>query len=167
MQVYKNFLEKNDFQDLIAFFKSNQVPWYFNHVVDKEHLDVNATQNFQFTHIMYNDHRVRSDFFDLLTPIFIKINPLSIIRVKANLVTKTSKIVEHGMHVDYVNPNTKITTGIFYLNTNNGYTKFQNGKKVKSVANQFVEFDSALKHTGTTCTDEERRMVINFNYIKK
>jgi len=167
MQIYKDFLKKEDFDDIIAFFKSNKIPWYFNHVVNKEDLNPKASQNFQFTHILYSDHNVRSDFFDLLTPIFLKINPLSIIRVKANLVPKTSKIVEHGMHVDFENPNIKITTGIFYLNTNNGYTKFEDGKKIKSTQNQFIEFDSTLKHTGTTCTDEERRMVINFNYIKK
>ena len=38
------------------------------------------------------------------------------------------------------------------------------GKKIKSEENKYVEFDSSLKHTGTTCTDQKRRVVINFNY---
>jgi hypothetical protein len=59
-------------------------------------------------------------------------------------------------------PEVKINTGILYINTNNGYTKFKNGKKIKSKKNQYVEFDSKLEHTGSTCTDEDRRIVINF-----
>ena len=65
------------------------------------------------------------------------------------------------MHIDQI----KGTTGILYINTCNGYTKFENGKKVKSVENTYVEFDSTLKHTGTTCTDTDRRLVLNINYI--
>ena len=51
-----------------------------------------------------------------------------------------------------------------YLDNSNGYTKFKNGKKIKSEENKYVEFDSSLKHTGTSCTDKKRRVVINFNY---
>ena len=58
------------------------------------------------------------------------------------------------------------TTAIFYLNSNNGYTEFEDGTKVESVANRFVSFPSTLKHRGTSCTDENVRVVINFNYFK-
>ena len=60
-----------------------------------------------------------------------------------------------------------MTTAIYYLNTNNGFTKFENGDKVNSVANRMVIFDSNLKHTGTSCTDAHARMLINFNYYTK
>ena len=43
--------------------------------------------------------------------------------------------------------------------------KFEDGTKVPSVANTFVTFPSDIKHTGTTCTDQKFRSVINFNYI--
>jgi len=164
MQVYKNFIDQVRFDDLVAIMSSPQFAWYYNPVLDKEDLDPNVKQNFQFTHTFFNFNRVQSEYFDLLTPIFIKIKPIALVRVKANLLLNTDKIVEHGMHVDFKNP--KVTTGIFYINTNNGYTKFENGKKIKSIQNQYVEFDSQLKHTGTSCTDAEKRLVINFNYIK-
>jgi len=38
--------------------------------------------------------------------------------------------------------------------------------KVESVANRLVEFDSNLEHTGSSCTDENIRVVINLNYFK-
>jgi hypothetical protein len=28
-----------------------------------------------------------------------------------------------------------------------------------------VIFDSNIKHAGITCTDEKRRVVVNFNYL--
>jgi len=166
MQVYKNFIDKIKFDDLAAVMSSHQFSWYYNNIVRKETLSSNLTQNqnFQFTHTFYNFHRIQSDYFDLLTPIFEKIKPLALLRVKANLLTPTNKILEHGMHVDFTS--SKVTTGIFYINTNNGYTKFENGKKIKSIQNQYVEFNSQLKHTGTSCTNAEKRLVINFNYIK-
>ena len=55
-------------------------------------------------------------------------------------------------------------TSVFYVNTNNGGTIFQNGKKTKSKANRLVEFDSHQKHAAVDCTDQKVRVVINFNY---
>ena len=65
--------------------------------------------------------------------------------------------------MDYVsNPSHK--TSIFYINTNNGWTEFANGDRVKCVENRLVTFDSNLKHQGVTCTDKKRKIVINLNY---
>ena len=51
------------------------------------------------------------------------------------------------------------------MNTNNGYTKFEDGSIVESVANRIVTFPANMKHLGTSCTDEKTRVVINFNYF--
>lgn len=136
-------------------------PWYFNKFVNHES---DPSQNFQFTHTFYKENSIHSDFFKYLDPILSIIKPTIIIRIKANLLIKTDKIIEHGMHKD-TNFNFKHKTAIFYLNKNNGYTKFINNLKIKSEENKFVEFDSDLLHTGSTCTDEQRRVVLNLNYI--
>ena len=39
-----------------------------------------------------------------------------------------------------------------------------NGDKVECVENRMVIFDSNLKHEGVSCTDQQRKVVINFNY---
>ena len=57
-----------------------------------------------------------------------------------------------------------MTTSILYLNTNNGWTAIKGYGKVENVANRMVIFDSNLQHTGVTCTDQNRRVMINFNY---
>ena len=51
------------------------------------------------------------------------------------------------------------------MNTNNGYTRFEDGTKVESVANRMVTFPNQMMHTGTTTTDSEYRLVINLNYV--
>ena len=100
------------------------------------------------------------------------VDPISILRIKANLLTRTPNIVKNTFHVDIDNLENSSetikqwTTSIFYMNTNNGYTKFEDGTKVESVANRFISFPANLKHTGTSCTDEKTRVVINFNYFK-
>ena len=53
---------------------------------------------------------------------------------------------------------------IYYFNTNNGYTLFENGDKVESIRNRLIMFKSNLRHTGTTCTDKPNRYVLNINY---
>ena len=57
-----------------------------------------------------------------------------------------------------------MTTATYYLNTNNGYTELKTGEKVESVENRMLVFDSNIEHQGVTCTDEKRRVLINFNY---
>jgi len=163
MKVYNNFIPKKEFLNIQSTLMSTNFPWYYNPTVvtmkDKEH--------FQFIHNFYSDYEPTSAYIKLLDPFINIIKPLSILRIKANLLIKTLKNIEHGLHVDCLpNINSKITTGIIYINTNNGYTKFKNGTKIPSEENKYVEFDSNELHTGSTCTDENIRIVINFNYIK-
>ena len=90
-------------------------------------------------------------------------------KIKANLLTRTPNIIENTFHVDDVRPEEKLkqlTTSIFYVNTNNGYTKFEDGTKVESIANRMVTFPTNMKHKGASCTDKRTRVVINFNYFK-
>ena len=94
------------------------------------------------------------------------IRPTAIIRVKGNLYPKTEKIKEHGFDADFDYKHKNCMTSIICINTNNGYTKFENGKIVESIRNRLVTFPAHLKHTSSTCTDEEYRCIINLNYYK-
>ena len=69
----------------------------------------------------------------------------------------------HGLTEDITS---KLTTSIYYIGTNNGYTELENGQKIESVANRLVSFPANTSHRGVTQTDEQRRIVINFNYLK-
>ena len=136
---------------------SDYFPWYFN-----DGVSYNNDKHFQFTFtFMDNTEKLCADYiFKHIEPVVKKIKCNKINRIKANLLTKTKDIIEHDFHIDQP----KGTTGILYINNCNGYTKFKNGKKIKSEENKYVEFDCNLKHTGSTVTDKKRRIVINFNY---
>jgi hypothetical protein len=165
MKVIDNFLDNNDYDLLKEVFMGGNAPWYSGKILNEE--DANKSKlpydyNHQFVHVFYSDFSPQSNLIQIIEPIIKKIDPVAIARIKANLLTKTDKILEHGYHTDYSN----LTTAIYYVNTNNGYTLFEDGTKIESVANRLVEFDSNLRHTGTTATDEPFRIVINFNYVK-
>ena len=104
---------------------------------------------------------------NFLFPIFFaKIDPKCILRVKANLQMRTTEIIENGFHWDYPADNyAGAKTSIFYINSNDGYTEFEDGTRIESVANRLITFPLNMKHRGTTCTDKPFRLVINFNYF--
>ena len=88
-------------------------------------------------------------------------SPTSLMRIKANLNVATKEYLTRELHTDF---NVPCTTAIAYMNTNNGYTLFEDGTKVESKENRVVIFDSSLRHAGIP-TDKKRRVVINFNFI--
>ena len=169
MKIEDDFLEQREFDELQKLFiggnYENGLPWLYQPAIDYPD-DLNK---FQFIHVFYKNNK-RMRFFEALNPIFQIINPISLWRIKANLLTRTPEIVENAFHTDFTQSEEKLkqfTTSIFYINTNNGYTKFEDGTKIESIANRMVFFSSNMKHTGTSCTDEKIRVVINFNYFKQ
>ena len=157
MNIYKNFLSKTDFKVLESQMMGDTFPWYYNDAVINE-----DDGFFQFTYVFVVDGKenCHPEVMKILKPILEKLKYKKMERIKANLLPKSEDIIEHGLHTDVDD----MTTGIFYLNTCNGYTKFAGGKKIKSEKNKYVEFNSNTMHTGSTCSDEKRRVVINFNY---
>lgn len=164
VKVFNNFINYRDFLNIKNTLLSDDFPWFLNDYV-LENSDHENIDNFQFVHNFYMDDSVWSNFFNILSPIIKKIDPLTLLRVKANLLPRTEKNIEHGMHVDILD--SKSTTAVFYINDNNGYTLFENGKKIYSKENTIAIFPSKTKHTGSSCTDKKSRIVINFNYIQK
>ena len=169
MKIIDNFLEQKEFEKIQSRFMADMFAWFFC-----DHIDYKDDKNkFQFIHRIYSSlHPFQySEICETISPILRKIDPLALLRIKANLLLRTSNIIENTFHLDteFKNPEkTKFfETAVYYINTNNGYTKFEDGTKVESVANRMVTFPANIKHTGTSCTDEKRRIVINFNYLKK
>ena len=162
MKVIDNFLSNEIFYNI----KNNLVnatnfPWFLSHGVSR------ANDGFtQFTHFFYSD-QIKRPHFELVLPLVHALKMDSIVRIKANLLFKTEKIIEHDYHVDinFNDRNLKCKTAVYYLNSNDGYTKFITGEVVNSVENRLVLFDSDVKHFGTTCTDNNIRVVLNLNWF--
>jgi len=164
-RVIDNFLSEEEFNNLHSIIMGVGFPWYFNeYIVDPTHDVKNGITKGQFTHYFFGQSRVKSDLIDILNPILDKLNVTALIKAKANLGHRDEVLYETGWHVDF--DDIKAKTAVFYMNTNDGYTKFQEtGDKVESVANRLLEFDTNMVHTGTTVTSTPSRVVLNFNYI--
>ena len=181
VKIIDNFLDQNTFENIHNEIMGCEFPWYFNESID---FLSGEGERFQFIHAFYIDvsegyQVVHSASFKFLIPIIEKLKSKILVRVKANLLTQTPNIIENKFHIDREPPQGRevlslrdverlkpYTTSILYMNTNNGYTKFEDGTTVKSEANRMATFPASLRHLGTTCTDEKIRVVINFNYLK-
>ena len=154
VKIVDNFLPEEIFRPIQKKIMSNDFPWYFGDgVVYKK------DGQYQFYHyFIYEEYR---PFYYLIEPCVKALGVKNITRIKANLNPKTVFHRGGGYHID--DPRMPLTC-IFYINTNNGWTKFKGGCKVKCVENRMVIFDSNIKHCGFTCTNKQRKVVLNFNY---
>jgi hypothetical protein len=51
------------------------------------------------------------------------------------------------------------------VNTNNGYTMFDDGEKVSSLENRLLVFNGLEKHCSVVQTDTSARFIININIL--
>lgn len=175
IKIIENFLPDKIFQNIYNTISNGEFVWQYCDGVAylEQHRKENGLSehdnNFMFTHTIY-DHGMPTsgyynDFFpDIEGCLYQKANIdiKAIIRIKCNLYTRTEKIIQHDMHEDY--PFNHIA-GLLSLNNNDGYTIFKDGTKIESIANRMIIFDGHDKHASTTCTNEKRRLNINFNLL--
>ena len=168
MIVTDDFLPPEAFQYVQSQLLSPSWPWYFQDSVDyaKEKDDL---EKFQFCYHLYRNHTWQGAGETLISPFLPHLRPLALVRVKANHQVRTETRKQNCFHVDLLDPDLRpyedLLTAIYYVNTNDGVTVFEDGGEVESVANRVVVFPSKTRHTGTTCTNSKRRVLINFNYF--
>ncbi len=161
--VQDNFLDKEYFQELKNIVFGGEFPWYKSGINQQ-----NTPGDYQMCHVVYADFNANSAFFDKLGVLLDTLKLLVLIRIKINLLKREEKIIEHGMHIDVPDAPENALTSILYMNTNNGYTKFENGEKIASVENRLVTFPNSLRHTGSTNNcDTKYRCVMNIDWIKR
>jgi len=167
IEVCDNFLEEDIFKDFEKRFCGGYMDWYFNPAVvfpwDEDTLD-----NYQFVNTTYRNGCPQGQNHDYIIPLLEKLGVKVLLRSKFNLQTRTTEIVKRSFHSDLsslFDDGFPYKTSIFYLNTNDGYTEFESGEIVKSVANRCLRFDGNQMHRGTTCTNSKTRIVLNINYI--
>ena len=167
MQIIDNLLNEEDFNTLHDTMMSNEFPWYWSWTKTRDPFDEGGdycVHNCQFVHHFFRDLSISTNHWYLIKPIVEYLNPSAFLRIKANITMATPQIIETYMHTD-ISGVENWKTALFYLNTNDGYTKFEHGEKVETVANRLVIFDGDTLHCGTTHTNEKYRAVINFNYF--
>ena len=166
MNIIDNDLDVDVYDEVIRCLDDVELTWQRSEVLPGEIFTEHIKHNLQFVHKIFYEHQICSPraFKEIFLPIANKIGIRALIKAKLNLKLRAESIFEHGMHTDH-HFGSDATTGIYYFNTNDGYTKFEDGTIVESVANRLVLFSSDMKHTGTTCTDTQGRYVLNINFF--
>ena len=166
MKVIDDFLSPTEYEQVSSYILGTSIQWKFNNRKVRE-----GDGQIQFTHRCFEPQRfpvAKERTMKELDPIWAKLSLYHkldvMLRIKINMEPKTAEHVKSLLHTD---TNQYNKTSIYYVNTNNGYTRFKDGTRVDSIANRMVIFDAQTMHGGVTCTDEHVRVVINTNYFEK
>ena len=162
VEYQDNFLTEEEYQKIYDLMTNGKFAWYYepNITFAKE----NANNNlFYMTHNFYNDDMPLSNYFNSHILMFKDmLKAKTFIRVKGNLYPGQNKLSEHQPHRDYEYEH---KAAIYCINTCDGYTMFEDGKTIPSVANRLITFDGSMLHASTDCTNAKSRININFNYL--
>ena len=172
VEIIQNFLDDKSFLEVKKFIMSPRCQWrYVDFIAHKDGRD--QDKDGYFVHSFKDCHpKTLVDRFpespnyslmsNLMTKIKEKIKYQNILRIRSSLYPRRDTQKPDPFHVDY---DFSHKVCIFYLNTNNGYTMFENGEKVHSIENQLVIFDGQKKHCSVVQTDESARYIININIL--
>ena len=163
MDIIDNVLGEVGFNKIIKTVRGHDFPWN----LIEYGVSLPGDGSYYFSHEAYDRITKKTSAYNsLFSNLYIRLGVNILMRSKLNLTFRTKETyVFYPMHTDYAN-NESWSTAIFYLNTNNGYTLFEDGTKVDSVANRMVIFDGRMKHTGATHTDDNERFrfLLNINF---
>lgn len=164
MKVTDNLLDKQTFLEVKKFVMSSEVAWrYASGSVYHDDGDM------QFFHPLYLAPNKYENFDKVCVPILQKLEGfVTLLRAKMNMSLKKDKVSKKGMHVDIEDAKQYykvMNTSIFYFNTTDGPTYFENGNKVDCIENRLITFPMGTMHCGSYASDSERRIVVNLNWF--
>ena len=168
VQIFNNFLDQEVFLEIKKFIMSPRCQWrYVNYIAHKDGRDNDNdgyfVHSFKDCHPQtFEDRYPESPHFPLISKILDKIKYQNILRIRSSLYPRRDVQKPDPFHIDYDFPH-KVC--IFYVNTNNGYTMFENGEKIPSVENQLATFDGNEKHCSVVQTDTSARYIVNINIL--
>ena len=175
----KNYLDEKDFKNIQQNLMSKSFPWYYSErqtdmsLVKEAKLlkgpkkeEYTDDKDSFFCHPIYVNGVPQTSCFELITPLIRKINPISVVSIKANLTINKDRVYKSGWHTDYHgNSYLNHKTAIFYINSNNGYTELKNNVIINSEQNKLVVFKANTLHRACSQTDVDTRIVININFF--
>ena len=157
MKIIDNFLPEEEFKSIQSLMMGGQFNWFY-----AEGLSYRDDESYQMVHMFFQPEvGSNSEYLPMWSNFMTKVEAKKCARIKANMTFKTSEPEPSLYHTDFED----MKTATFYIYTNNGYTEFENGVRVNSVANRVCIFNSNLNHRGVTHTEgDQQRIVVNFNY---
>lgn len=171
IHTLKDFLPEDLSCRIRDILMGDSFPYFYRDGVSYE-----GDDNYCFGHTLFNDDDDYPDdciinpdysklFNQLGIPLVSRISMSRLLRMKINCYPRQTKIIADrtfgGMHVDFERPH---VVGIYCVNTNNGYTLFEDGTECPSIANTMYIFDGSMQHSCVHQTDENIRVNINMDW---
>jgi hypothetical protein len=176
-EVYDNFLAPETADEIERICLEGATMPMFYQVKVAERKDPVKLGTYYFTHVIYHSPGMISSehFATFCDPILSRFPHRALMSAVANFVPVTlDGHMEHGSHLDQIDEDGNLidhTVLIYYVNTNNGYTRL--GRKdseesitINCVKNRLLKFDGSIYHNSATATDVNLRCVLNFNIIE-
>lgn len=175
--IIENFLSDDMFNYFNTIICSDRFKWG---LMKNPNVNSPDENQFQLKHDILdggvdNDYtytNLYSDFVEVFLPPIMNIlkskmgyKQCWVARAKVNLFIKQEKPVPLGFHNDIKKSDSdKFNTLLLYFDTNNGYTEFETGEKISTVANRALIFPAHAIHQTVTQSDKMFRRNININY---
>jgi len=165
IEVVDDFLSEEEHARIQHTLTSERFDWkYGRSAVGEDSYDQFVHMFYKANHLIHEDPAA-SEYMPICHPILTKIDPVFIVRVKANATAARTEEEPYYFHTDFLLNDG--LAGVYYVNSNNGATVFEDGTEVESVANRFVCFTANTRHGVRRHTSGTFRLVINFNWIPK
>jgi len=186
--ILDNLLSNNHIKLIEDTLLNSYFPWYLSaKKIDNKfstcskniylkNKNKNTVEDLQFVHSFVNyennQSKINSNYFNLIEEIskkitdYFKLDQISLLRVKANLKTRSNiKNNKYGTpHIDIGNEN---ITCIYYVNDSDGdtilYKKHKIYKKITPKKGRFLFFKGNMLHSAGYPLKNQVRCVINFN----
>jgi hypothetical protein len=188
MEVVDNFLPRFYQETIYKSILLEQTPWTIIDEISGASSDVDIDgikvlkKQTGFYHMCFGDDQVYSNLFYTIRPILDAIEhycnkPIeSLIRVRVGMFTKSSESGTNSPHVDFSDEHKSF---LYYVNNSDGDTVFYNEnyknikdgsgfsvkQKVSPVMGKAVLFDGLQYHSSSPPVLNDRRVVININYL--
>jgi hypothetical protein len=168
IEIKDDFLSNDHLSCLDEIIQGpNKIPWFLL----EEQVEGSNDGSF-LQHMVYDEDIPRSPIYTPIIESFKNyLRYVSLCRITVNLLLKQETPTVSDFHTDFqhestISDETRITTAIFYLNTNNGATEIKDGPRIDCVRNRLVMFPTLTPHRAIGQTDVNKRIVLNFNFIK-
>jgi hypothetical protein len=164
MKQIENFLPDNRFKEIQELLMSANFPYFRNEWVGTPD-DITLTS--LLTHSLVVDGKKTDSYWHhlIMQPIINRLSNehriIKVIRSKINLYPYQNEHMKSAYHIDQAEKHKVL---LLSINTNNGYTEFENGTIFNAIENSAIIFDGHERHRSVSQTDHSAKINININY---
>ena len=163
MRVIDNFLQQEYYEHLYDLISSTEFKWIYQNQVASTNEDPRANlDHYYFVHSLFYEYKIESPLYDNFIHLFKMLNVQFLFRARVLLYVNQGKQIIHDRHTDH---GESCNTALIYMNSNDGFTEFEDGERVDSVKNRLLVFDGSVLHSSSTPTNTKDRMLLSVTYV--